>query len=144
MVDTDESSTTKILWTKMDAQATPDRVVASPFPMQWDVLSFLQHFNTSFTLDFPSFYSSRECQMRPWYSDTKLAATKQRKKTTAKMNSDRFEKYYRAGKPLFTRAALLDIATQISSGQPVIHLDDFHGLSKPQRRSRVPDWLSSG
>lgn len=82
--------------------------------------------------------------MRQWYSDIKLAATKKRKKPAAKMNSDKFEKYYRAGKPLFTRAALLDIATQISSGQPVIHFDDFHGLSKPQRKSRVPEWLSSG
>lgn len=100
--------------------------------------------NVDFVENILSFYSSIERRTRRWYPELKLVTTKKRKKTTSKMISARFEKYYRAGEPLFTRAALLDIATQISSGQPFIHLDDFHGLSRTQQISRVPERLTSG
>ncbi|QDS72142.1 hypothetical protein FKW77_004217 [Venturia effusa] len=61
---------------------------------------------------------------------------------TTTTRSEEFDSYYRAGKPLFTHAALLNIATQISNCEPVIHFDDFHGLSKPRRRNREPSWLT--
>lgn len=129
----------------MDARATTDRVAALPLSLPWNVLALLlQHCDTSIMLDFLSFYSSRELRMRQWCSDMRLAATKKRKKKATIVSSERFEQYYRAGNPLFTRAALLDIATQISSGQPILYLDDFHGLSTPRQRERVPDWITSG
>jgi hypothetical protein len=127
----------------MDSQASRKMAPASPFPLRWNVLAFLQNFNISIImLDLLSFYSSRERRLRQWYSDIRLAATKKRKKAAAKIKSERFDQYYRAGKPLFTRAALLDIATQIASGNPFLHFNDFHGLSPPQERSRVPSWLT--
>jgi hypothetical protein len=126
----------------MDSQATTERASNPPFPLRWNVLAFLQHFNLSIMLNLLSFYNSQESRMKKWYSDLRLAAAKKRKKAAAKMRSERFNQYYAAGKRLFTRTTLLDIATQIASGDPFLHFDDFLDLAPPRKRSRVPNWLT--
>jgi len=76
--------------------------------------------------------------MRKWYSDLRLAVAKKRKKTAAKMKADKFEQYYRAGKPLFTRAALLDMATQLASGEQSLLSHDYLGLSSRRDERKHP------
>ena len=126
----------------MDSRATTERAPTSPFPLRWNVLAGFQHFNISIMLNLLSFYNLQERRIKKWYSDLRLAAAKKRKKAAAKMRFARFNQYYTAGKPLFTRAALVDIATQIASGEPFLYFNDFLGLSPPRERSRIPSWLT--
>jgi hypothetical protein len=142
MVNTHSFEYSQILRTEMDSQATQERAPALPFPLRWNLLAFLQHYNLSIMLSLLSFYSSQERRMRQWYSDVRLAAARKRKKSAAKMRSERFDQYYAAGKHLFTRATLLDVATQIASGEAFLHFDDFLGLLPSRERSRVPGWLT--